>query len=47
MSVTLDWTSEPFVRYGKNKVVMMVTLVARNANEAMVAHMVGSGGVCF
>jgi hypothetical protein len=49
MSVTLDWTSAPLVscRKNLNEVLTVATLVARNANHAMVAPMVGSGEVCF
>jgi hypothetical protein len=45
MSVTLDWTSAPFVRWGKhwNKVLTVATLVVRNAKEVMGAPMVESG----
>jgi hypothetical protein len=48
MSVTLDCTSAPFVRCGKkrNEILTVATLIERNANEAMVAPVVGSGGVC-
>jgi hypothetical protein len=49
MSVKLDCTTAQFVQRGKKieiKVLTVATLVARNANEAMVALMVGSGGVC-
>jgi hypothetical protein len=47
MPVTLDCTNAPFVRCGKNlnSVLAVAILVATNANEAMVAPMVGSGGV--
>jgi hypothetical protein len=48
MSVTLGCTSAPFVRCGENwnYFLTMATAVVRNAKEAMVAPMVGSGGVC-
>jgi hypothetical protein len=47
MSVSLDSTSAPFARCEKkNKFLTVATLVARNANKAMVAPVVGSGGVC-
>jgi hypothetical protein len=40
--------SAPFVRYGinLNSISNVVTLVARNANEAMMTPIVESGGVC-
>jgi hypothetical protein len=49
MSGKLDCTSAPFVRWGKKSrlILSLATLVARNANTAMVAPMVGSGGVCI
>jgi hypothetical protein len=38
MPVTLDWKSATFVPSGKkNKVLTVASMVARNANEAMVA----------
>jgi hypothetical protein len=40
MSVTLDCTSAPFVQCGKFDVLMVATVVAWNANEALVV----SGG---
>jgi hypothetical protein len=45
MSVTFNWICAPFVRWGKNEVLTMATLIARNANEAMVARGMRSGGV--
>jgi hypothetical protein len=33
MPVTLDCTSAPFVRCGKDKVLTVATLVARNTND--------------
>jgi hypothetical protein len=49
MSITLDWTISPScdVKKNLNYVLTVATLIARNANEAMVAPMVGSDGVCF
>jgi hypothetical protein len=42
MSFTLDCTSAPFLRCGRNHIVLTVaSVVVRNANEAMV----GSGGI--
>jgi hypothetical protein len=43
----LDWTNAPFVRLGKKfKLKSVSTLVAKNGNEAIVAPVLGSGGVC-
>jgi hypothetical protein len=48
MFVMFGWMNAPFARYGENLnyVLTVATLVARNTNEAMIAPMVGSGGVC-
>jgi hypothetical protein len=43
------WLDECAVRAKRKKlkyILMVMTLVARNANEAIVAPMVWSGGVC-
>jgi hypothetical protein len=47
MTFTLGYTSTLFVRCGKNEIMTVATLVARNSDEFVVARMVGSGGVCI
>jgi hypothetical protein len=49
MSVKLDWLSALFVLYGENRnyFLTVASPVTRLANEAVMARMVGSGGVCF
>jgi hypothetical protein len=44
----VEYISMSFMRCGRNlnKVLKVVTLVARNANEAMLAPMVQCGGGC-
>jgi hypothetical protein len=48
MSVMLDCTSAPIILYGKrvHQDVTVVTLIARNATEALVTSMEESGRVC-
>jgi hypothetical protein len=48
MSVTFDSVSAPSVRCGQiiNQVLTVATLIVRNATDATVEPMVGSGTVC-